>query len=331
MFSSINVIVGSVTASLKGYVTSKWLDLQGWFKPRFAFCKATVETRTARARLAAKDCYDRARVATIPHVVTVRERVGAAVDSIRPRARALADKVVAICRAVTAWFEMSLHLTLAGKWIAPIVRLTDRAVNGTAEAIWSRIPARGARAGSILVAKACPFVAIGAGRRLAVLIVAVVLDSLRATSRRVVGRAAAAGHGLAFVASVPLALLAAHAAFAAVGAIGLAVIKLSLLVMAADILIGTLPGLSRTGLRGRLRVAIAGGLASISFAAATVGTALDPGPTTPAVTNACATPATSLVVVAHDVAVVPEQEAPAPTHPAERRTRQRMTGSNGRA
>ena len=71
-------------------------------------------------------------------------------------------------------------------------------------------------------------------------------------------------------------------------------------------------------------------LLGVAFAAATVATALDPGPTTSAIAPASATPAMSPVVV-HDVAVVPEQGAPAPTHPDGRRTRRRMAGSNGRA
>ena len=231
MFSSINVSVLGALDTLKGYVAAKWLDFQGCFKPQFAYCKATVKARTRACPVRRPGPLRPRRVAALPRRHRPRARRP---SSTRPPSGARpGDKVVATCRAVTAWFEMALHLTLAGKWAAPIVRLAGRAMNGTAEAISSRILARVPRAGSTLVAKACPSVAIGAGRRLAVPIVAVVLDFMRATSLRVVGRATAVGHGLAFVASVPLAFLGAHAAFAAVGAIGLAVIKLSLLVMAA--------------------------------------------------------------------------------------------------
>src|SRR4051812_17535686 len=119
MFSSINVSVLGVVDALKGYVAAKWLDFQGWFKPRFACCKATIEARTARTQFAVLTHCALARVAAAPHVITVRERFRAAVDRLRPRVRALTNKVVAACRAVTAWSEMALHLTLAKKWAAP--------------------------------------------------------------------------------------------------------------------------------------------------------------------------------------------------------------------
>src|SRR4051812_958296 len=115
MFSSINVRIGTATESLRCYVASKWLDFQWWCQPRVAYCKAIVEAHTARSRFAAQVHCARVRAAAAPHVVTVRERFRAAIDRVRPRVRALADKIVATCRAVTAWFEMALTLTLAGR------------------------------------------------------------------------------------------------------------------------------------------------------------------------------------------------------------------------
>ena len=38
MFSTINVRLGPASDPVWVYLASKWLDFQGWFKPRFAYC-----------------------------------------------------------------------------------------------------------------------------------------------------------------------------------------------------------------------------------------------------------------------------------------------------
>src|SRR3954449_5176627 len=102
MFPRINVSVVGAVDALKGYVASRWHDFQCFFRPKFAYCKATIKARTARARFVAKDFYDRARVALAPAVAVVA-------DSIRP----VRERLVALAPPFRRGFALAASLPMA--------------------------------------------------------------------------------------------------------------------------------------------------------------------------------------------------------------------------
>ena len=161
--------------------------------------------------------------------------------------------------------------------------------------------------------------------------VAVVVDSIRPVRERLVALLPPFRRGVALAASLPVAFLGTQAALGAAQAIGLGMVKLALVAIVADVLLGLLPWQSRTDLRRTLRGAVAAGLLGIAFAGATiVATRSTPG-------RRPRTSSPRLPLLRCPRRRRPRRGGraraggPAPDRPAERRTRRRMAGSNGRA
>ena len=160
--------------------------------------------------------------------------------------------------------------------------------------------------------------------------VAVALDHSRQARERILALAPLVRDGLALVVGLPVAFLGTQAVLGAAQAIGLGIIKLALVAILADVLLGLLPWQSRTDLRRTLRGAVAAGLLGIAFAGSDPRPRDRPpagGPGRRARVRHLQSPPSSPPMTRRSA----RAGAPAPDRPGERRTRRRAAGSNGRA